>query len=550
MRCLKVFLGLGALGLAPSVAEAQVPQILFRDGDPIIGVGGMDKVDYVEVLDSGTWLAFIEADISDNNTDRCLMRNGFLTLREGMNIPVPTGAVLDDWGSVDMAENGNLGMVIKLRIGTAPSDGLYWNLRLLARGGDILNVPPLSPTTTLASVLVVRITADGTILALMKVRNPAVNPNRDVDALFRYRVDAQGNLLQRELLATKDATNDTLGVPVDTLGTVTTPEHSMEMNRRGDFILPVSGLGRRAMMKNLDTILAEELLESPVPGRTWNGNAFSLSKVAINDRGDTVFTGTLTPIGPATEPTNFLIVKNGLKFAQSGDVIPALSTATLAKSTPKLAISNRGDVFWRAQPTAGTAGGSAFMINHTPLMQEAVTVVEGNLVMTVPGGDDCFAISPEGRFFLGRVTLQSVGDAVLYIDFGLVTELPGCAGNPGRLQHLSGASRIGQQLRIGMDDGPHPGALPVLFFSRSSGLNAAGCGAATTLGELMLAPPFSDFFLLPAWDGVNPSVFTVTVPNNMALVDATFYMQGLFGNASQPNSFKLTNGLKYEIGPP
>ena len=49
MRCLKLILGLGVLSLTPSLAGAQVPQVLFRQGDPIIGVGGMEKVDFVEV---------------------------------------------------------------------------------------------------------------------------------------------------------------------------------------------------------------------------------------------------------------------------------------------------------------------------------------------------------------------------------------------------------------------------------------------------------------------------------------------------------------------
>ncbi|HEX6883667.1 MAG TPA: hypothetical protein VF530_09820 [Planctomycetota bacterium] len=549
---MKTILGLSALALASVPAAGQTPGVLFRDGDPIVGVGGIERISYVRVTDSGMWLSLVEADNSvDNNLDICLMRNGFLTLREGMNLPQPPGTTLDDWGSIHMNSRGELGMHLRPRT-TTTSDGLYWNLVLVQLKGDVLNLAPFSANARLDGVTIVRLTEERELIGLVKVLDTTIS-NRAVDALIRYDLGPTGSVLARTTLATKNVFNDVLGAPIDTLGTVTTPEHSLAVNQLGDFVLPVSGIGARAIMVNMDRIVARELEQSPAPGRTWNANAFALSKVDINDSGDVVYTGTLTPIGgDAGEPTNFLLVKNDQKIIQSGDVIPALSPATVGKGSPVVAISNRGDVFWRAQPTSTTAGGAAFMRNLTPLIQESVTTVEGIQVKTVNGSDDAFAISPEGRFFLGRVILQSVTDvdAVIYLDFGLVSELPGCFGNQGKLLHLSGDARVGQQLRIGMDDGPFPGALPILLFSRNTLLNQAGCGVPTTTGELMLGSPVSNPFFLPAWDGVNPSVFTVNVPVNMSLVNAKFYVQGLFGNPNQPRSFKLTNGLKYEIGPP
>jgi len=553
MRSTKAILGLSALALASGPVAGQTPGILFRDDDPIVGVGGIEKVTYVRVTDSGLWLALVEADNSvDNNLDVCLMRNGFLTLREGMNLPQPPGTTLDDWGSINMNSHGELGMHLRPRT-TSTSDGLYWNLVLVQLKGDLINLAPFSANARLDGISVVRLTEDRELIALVKVLDTTIS-NRAVDALIRYSLGPTGNVIGRTLLAGKNVFNDVLGAPVDTLGTATNPEHSLAVNQLGDFVTPVSGIGARAIMVNMDRIVAREFDPSPVPGRTWNTNAFVLSKVDINDRGDVVFTGSLNPIGGSStdDPTNFLLVKNDQKVAQSGDVIPALSASTLAKVTPVVAITNRGDVYWRAQPTSTTGGGAAYMRNLTPLIQESVTTVEGIQVKTVAGGDDAFSVSPEGRFFLGRVILQSVNDvdAVIYLDFGLVTELPGCFGNQGKLQHLSGDARIGQQIRIGLDDGPFPGALPILLFSRSTVLNQAGCGVPTTTGELMLGAPVSNPFFLPAWDGVNPSVFTVNVPVNMSLVNAKFYVQGLFGNPNQPRSFKLTNGLKYEIGPP
>jgi hypothetical protein len=551
MRLAHAILGLSALGLTSPLVQGQAPGILFRDGDPIIGVGGIERIDYITIHDSGSWFSLVQADAPGISADACLLRSGFLTLRQGMRLPAPANSVLSDFKSVGSAPNGDLVMGLRLRIDTATREGLFWNLTPLLIQEQAVNLAPLPAGTIFKAVTVVRVTSDRTVLCLGKVDPPNIATPPTVDTLFRFRLDALGNVVQSEVLGTRSVTNDVLGVPIETIGATTLPEHSFSANRHGDFVLPVAGLGRRTIMKNMDTIVAQELLPAPVPNRTWNTNPFALSKTAINDRGDIAYTGTLAPLGgDNNEPTNFLIVYNDQKFAQSGDVIPALSTSPLDKSTANLAVTNRGDVYWRASPVSTTAGGAAFMRNHDPLIQASVSTVEGNLVTTVAGGDDCFAVSPEGRFFLGRVVMQSVGDAVIYFDFGLVTELPGCFGNQGSLRHLSGEPRIGQEIRLGVGDGPFVGALPGVFFSRNAFQTPAGCGVNTSLGELMVAAPSTNVFFLPAWDGVNSSVFTFRIPNSMALVDATFYAQGLFGNPSQISSFRLTNALKFEIGPP
>jgi hypothetical protein len=550
MRSSKAILGLAALGLSTLPVVAQDARFLLQADDTIIGVGLIDRLNYMEVLDTGTWLAVVEAG-PDNTRDQCILRNGFLTLREGMNLPFPAGSTAFTWGSMDMASNGDIALHIGARQGTVTNDGLYWNLALVALEGQTLNVPPLAPNATITSIQSVRVTADRTIIALVELTNP---PQTRARTLMRFRLDAQGNVTERTVLATKGMTLDVLGFPIDSIGSATATEYSLAINQNGDFFAPVQAIGRRVLLKNLDTIIAEENAIAPVPAnppRTYNSNAFVTSKTAINNRGDVAFTCQLTAIGsPTTDPTNFLIVKNGEKFAQSGDVIPELSTSTVGKNTPLIALTNRGDLYWRAQPTSTAGAGAAVMRNYTPIVQESITVVEGNQFSQL-AGDDTFAISPEGRFLLVRGVVQSIGDAILYVDFGLVSELNGCLGlNQGTLRHLTGEPRIGQRIQFGMDDGPFVGALPLFVFSRRPLLSQAGCGASTPFGELMLGDPLSSPFVLPAWDGVNPSVFTVDLPNSLALANATIYVQGLFGNPNQPTSFRLTNALKYEIGPP
>jgi len=66
----------------------------------------------------------------------------------------------------------------------------------------------------------------------------------------------------------------------------------------------------------------------------------------------------------------------------------------------------------------------------------------------------------------------------------------------------------------------------------------------------MLAPPITNTYVLPAWDGVNPSELQLAIPNVMALVDEAFYLQGMFGILGRHRSYRFTNALEYRFGPP
>src|SRR5688572_4468525 len=302
------FLLLAALSLAAPSVLAQSPGVLLQDGDPVFGVGSVDRIQSVAITDLGPWSVVVEAGF-DFSRDKCLLLSGFLALREGMALPLPVGSTVRGWGSNDLASNGDLGLVLEVDLsGTTDSvDYLFWNLSPIVGENEILTGPGFGPNTTLDSVRVARVTADRTVIALMKVENPTVAPGM-TDALMRFRMDAQGNVLSREVLATRRTQNDTLDTFIEELGSPTSPEHSLSVNQRGDFVLPVNGFGRKVIMKNLDTIVAQELQPSPVAGRSYAANAFALSKCAINDRGDIVFSANLTPIGPANEPTTLLIV--------------------------------------------------------------------------------------------------------------------------------------------------------------------------------------------------------------------------------------------------
>ena len=74
----------------------------------------------------------------------------------------------------------------------------------------------------------------------------------------------------------------------------------------------------------------------------------------------------------------------------------------------------------------------------------------------------------------------------------------------------------------------------------------------TPFGELLFSPPHRrKLLILPPWNGA-PVVVSFNIPNNIALIDATFFSQAAFfdPNVPSPEKYRLTNGMRIEIGAP
>lgn len=548
MRCAKSILGLVGLGLASGVASGQTPTALVTQGDTIIGVGAMQTVSFMGATDSNLWSALVTTSFFDTSKDGCLLRNGFVMLREGTNLFAPPGTRLGEWISINMNQNGDLAQVLRLEVAAGGNqDGIFWNLVPLAladftqSGNLIKGTPIVSPLvgagTTWFNYGVVKVNNNNQVIVLGEIVNPAVAGNRE-DALIRYNLDSQGNILNYEVLATKGSFIDALGTIVDELGST---EHILAQNDHGDFITYVRTLGGRTVLINMETEVAREG-EPSSTGANWN--TLTLSKVHINNRGDYLVTGSLVN-------QVYLLEKNGQKFVQAGDVIPSLSAAPLANGTPApVYVAETGDVFWQARFTG--ANDECFVRNYEPFIQRNRTTIAGNLVTTVLGDENAFAISANGRFFVGRVQLQPTRNAVAFVDFGLVLEVPGCAGNPGKLKLHSGKPLVGGQFRLALDNPQVPGAVPLIVFSPNPSIMGSPCGRPSPYGEVLISAVGASSPLVGPWTGPNPNVLTINLPNTLSLVNAVFYAQGAFRDPAQPSpeKYRLTNAVRIEFGPP
>jgi hypothetical protein len=540
MRCARAF---SLLAVLVPVARAQTLHPLVSEGDIVAGVGAVTVFNppFVEVNDAGTWAIAFDTNGADVTQDYVLLRNGVLDWREGMSLAQPPGSMLDKLSSFDLADDGSAAAILSTRAPT--TDGVYWNLAKIAGTFAPIPSPILGANSRWVEFDVIELNAGRQVLVLGDIDNTAMPAIRE-DALVRYVLDAQGEVLQTTVLATEGQFNAALGAPLT--GLAGSPnDHVLALNERGDFITLFQTAAGTAVLINAATIVAQELTPSSVGGR-WR--TLDLSKVAINDFGEHVLSGVLEGGGADF----FLIEKDGQEFARSGDVLPALSVSPLApgRATPIL-LANTGRVFWQAQTLANDV---AYMRDHEPIVKAGATLLDGNLVLELPSNENAFAISPDGRFFLGRIEeLQTVGRSSVLVDFGLVVEVPGCVGNTGVLAHASGAARVGETFWLAMDSGQEPGVLTTLTLSSQARMPGSDCGTPTIAGEVLISLQHrvATTFLAP-WDGVNPSTVSAAVPNDPALVDLELHAQGLFQDVTGPTfqAPRLTNALRIQIGAP
>lgn len=540
MRCVKSILGLVVLGLSPAAVFGQSTETLIQENETVIGLGGMQNLSNVAVNDSKTWMTLLSTTFADATRDGCILSNGFVSMREGTQLISPAGSILDEWASLSLNDRGDVGMVIQTKPVTGPVvDGAYWNLVMVAIKDQVIVSPLLGVGADWDTFQVAKLNDNNQLFIIGEVANPAVTRSRE-RTLVRYDLDDLGNILATTVLATEGMTVPA-GLQLSGSACLGNNDHVFAANDRGDTIAYIAQDTTQALVINMETIVAQTGQPSPV-GANWR--VLTLARVAINNSGEYVIAGS---VGNASDLDGYLIVKNGQKFARSNEVLPEVGTVGNGTQAP-LYIANTGDVYWHVRGS----NGDAFMRNLEVIVQSGRTVVENRLVTTVNGALNAFATSSNGRFFVGNVQLQTIGQAAVFADFGLVLELPGCRGNLGELSLASGMALVGGEFQLAMDEGQAPGAAATLFFSKRAFQSPAGCGVNLEgFGELFLAPPLGGDRALPFWDGTNPSLTTLRIPNKMALVDAVFFAQGLFFSPGHPTErFRLTNGLRIELGAP
>jgi hypothetical protein len=524
------------LVLLPVLAQTDV---VVRAGDTLPTGDHVTSVSVPRIDDGGAWLALVDSDAADLTQDALLLRPGGVLLREGKERVEPAGSEVDEFIDFAITAGGEAALLLRLRVfDVFPTEGLYLGDRLLALRAELVGAPEVPAGTTWDGFDALWPSGERTLFVLGDINNPAIAGPRE-DAFVRYEFDAASAVTARSVVLTRGQFVPVVGSIVSSVGPF---PFGFDTNERGDFIAVVSFVDGRAILANLDTILALEGAPSPVPGRNYR--LLALSKVSRNDFGAHAFTAFLD----GAPEDDYCLFEDGQLFAREGEVLPFLSAPLGNGTAAPIHLANSGDLFWQARDVNGD--GAAFVRNHDVIVQAGRTVIEGFLVIDLAVDDSAFHASPDGRFWAGRVELEGVGDALLTADFGLVVPVPGCAGNGGRLRKKGGDARVGQQLVLEMDDAQALGALPMLALGTRP-LGAAGCGLPVPGGELLVDPASVVASLAgPPWNGA-PEAFAFDIPASPSLVDLQLFAQGVFlAPPGAARSLLLTNGLRMEIGAP
>ena len=539
VRCSWVILGLAVLG---SSAPAQTRRVLLEEGGPVLGMGSILQIDHLRTLritDRRFCTSLVTTNGGTGESDCVDQRTAYVTLREGMLLGQPAGTTIVEFRALELNRQGNLVQSIRLRLPppnqSTVRNALAWNLNVIAQQQNFITATNAPGQSKYESFDFVELNDRNVLIASGDILAPSRK-----DAILSWQLDDLGNVVSHTIFAMDDMAIDAMGgALVRSFGT---SEGNYDINERGDVLCFVGTSLGNAVLLNLTTPVAREFTPTSIPFRDWS--VLGTGRCAINDLGDYVVSGTTTG---AT--TAYLIEKNGQKFVMQGDVLPAFSPNPIgAGSNAPIVIANTGDVFWRAVEL-GSATNEAFMRNHEPIVRVGDRTLEGDVITDLELSDASFAVSPNGRFFVGAVDLADQ-DALVFVDLGLVLPLSGCLGNPGKLELASGAARVGQNMVFSMDDGHVTGALCRINFSTRRSLPSSECGLNTPFGEWMISGSHRVGSLFPPpWNGVDPTLVGTTVPPDPVLVDAVFFAQGIFRKAGTAN-ITFTNALRIEIGAP
>lgn len=403
-----------ALAIDPAIEV----EVVALEGQSVPGVGAITFVNNLAVNDAGTTLVEVDTDHPNGDADAVLLRDGVLYLREGQSLPQPAGASIGFFDTINLNAAGNSGWNFFLdgTSGSNDDSGIFFNTTLLIQEGQTATAPGFSPGTPFLGFFECKINNLDRILVLGTVDDPAITTSVDQFLLIVDPQTGQQTLFRKE----GDPVPGTTGIFVSTFGT---GPHNFAFNDAGQVLHYIDSdapTGVDGFVLLDDTILAREGDPSPIAGRTWL--SLSSPEVDLNEQGDTVFSGLLD----GDSATNSIVVKNGQKFVQEGDTLPAIAPHKITSfGTGPILITDRHaadedpDVLWYGDwDDPDTTRDTGVFLDDKLLVQEGVDQVAGLAVDTIASGQDGKAMSPNGRYILLEFQLAGSLDAAVLLDLG------------------------------------------------------------------------------------------------------------------------------------
>lgn len=540
---------------APLAAQQYTVVDLITEGDPVAGVGLVTRLDNLEANNAGAVLSEWDTDHANTDADQVVLAAGNLLLREGDAVPAPPNAAINSFDSIQLNDAGEVSYNLFLTgagVGTGTDSGIYVDLGaglvLVTQEGD--PAPGFAGGATWQGFFETRINDSRQVVVVGTVDDPTIGTGSIDDAIVRYDLDAAGAVTGTAIVWSE-------GIPyvggVDPIELLETGAHELAFNDAGQVLFAGNTTGDTASdgFVAIDGVpIAVESGASPVAGRNWS--SLSSPEVDLNNSGGYVFSGSLD----GDSASNLLIVRNGAKFRQEGDPVPAPGLETFSFTSfgsGPLLINDLGEVLWYGDwNDADTDVDTGLFLDDALLIQEGVTTVGGLVVDTVRGVQDGYAMSDDGLTIVAELVLVGNIDVLVRVDRdGTTTVLAACVPNVGDLSVVSGAPTIGQNIDFQMDLSPFPAALASVIGSPGvwplgpCGLDLPGVGEVS----IDILSPVLLNLSLPPYAGA-PTVGSFPVPASPSLVGETLYFQGLFIDATLTavEPFRLTNGLAVTFG--
>jgi len=526
-----------SLSLLGSLALAQEATPLLRRGD-LVGGQPVRAFQQAIIADDGTWQTVVHP--SEPPLLALVLRDGAAVRTEGERLDHPGPGITSvrvirffglEGAGPNTTQYVTLNDFVPVRPG--PVAGILRGDRLLVVTNEPIDLAGLPPETRTGNIEKFAANATDTVVAVI-----GIGGGERVLARFRFAPD--GSPIAREaLLRTGDALAD--GALVANLGRPETSADGVWLVR-----VPTADGGVRLLSSGGTVVRTGDL--SPLPGRTvervlasYDRNAFGGVAAALELSGD-----------PATD---LVLWKNGSVLWREGDPIPSLDPGRPAAPLAgigRVELSDSGAVFWHAlvpgplpQPAAGLG---SMLRDGVPFLETGVSRVAGELVVAFQPSLENFEISPSGRFWLGRVALESSQEAYLRVDLGAAIPVPGCTPNAGTLRHTEGLVLAGRTIRLVLDGPARLGSLAILHVSTAAAVPGSPCGLMTPFGELLIDPGQRILRVSAGFFAGVGVPLDVRIPPDRALVDRVFWAQGAF--QAPGTSPLLTNGLRIEIGAP
>jgi len=349
------------------------------------------------VNDRADWLAHVMTDSSNGDWDEHVFRNGAPFMQEGLTaLTSPSGAVVDEFLSMDLNNDGNaiFSHYLELSPGTH-GYGVYLDSTLVLLDGDPANAAGFSAGTVYQSFGDVKM-VDNDVLLRARVSDPAAVGVEDV--LVLLELDASGALLSETLIAREYYVHGG-GAPSNLLQGVWGWDQAAALSSNGEmmWVERQAGLTDVAYLDGVP--IAQTGGASPIAGRSWG--YIGHPELDLDERGNWVFKGLLDN----SDTLNEVIVKNGVKFVQEGDVLPAIAPYRLEEETamdPALGgggadLTKAGDVLWWGHwDNPDSSRDTGLFLNERLIVEEGVTQIGGCVVTGIRSDPQRFFVSDSG----------------------------------------------------------------------------------------------------------------------------------------------------------